>query len=151
MTMTISIWVSYEKADVQNIVNLDIHLSNNLVKLPSSFDDLSVKQVYEKYGEPETVLVTRCDGEPLPPNTPAKAVVPLFLGKYAEKFSLADAHPLLSDFGEGFSPAPEPVLGKTAIRPPRFELRRPNSNRRAHSRIAQTSGVWLRQSGRSSE
>ncbi|KAL4787983.1 hypothetical protein BJX76DRAFT_353777 [Aspergillus varians] len=53
----------------------DIHLSNVLVKLPSSFDGLSVKQLYEKYGEPEAVPIARCDGKPLPPNGPTKAVI----------------------------------------------------------------------------
>lgn len=91
-----------------------------MVKLPSSFDELSIKQLYEKYGEPETVPIARCDGEPLPPNAPAKAVVPLFLGKYAEEFSLSDAHPLLSDFGEAFSPVSEARLGQDCHTPPAF-------------------------------
>ncbi|KAI1934815.1 hypothetical protein LOZ66_005671 [Ophidiomyces ophidiicola] len=35
----------------------DIHLRNVLAKLPSSFDELSVDQFYEKYGKVETVPV----------------------------------------------------------------------------------------------
>ncbi|CAG8909925.1 unnamed protein product [Penicillium egyptiacum] len=40
-------------------VHEDIHLRNILVKIPSSFNHLSVKQFYEEYGEPETVPITR--------------------------------------------------------------------------------------------
>ncbi|KAJ5180238.1 hypothetical protein N7492_003448 [Penicillium capsulatum] len=104
----------------QGYVHGDIHLSNILVKLPSSFDGLSIEQLYKTYGEPETVPVTRCDEKPLPPNASTKAVVPLFLGKSAEKFCLSDAHPLLSDFGEAFSPASEVRLGKDCHAPLAF-------------------------------
>ncbi|PYH97253.1 kinase-like protein [Aspergillus ellipticus CBS 707.79] len=124
----------------QNYVHGDIHLGNVLVKLPSSFDDLSIKQLYEKYGEPETVPVTRCDGEPLPSNAPAKAVVPLFLGKYAEEFSLSDARPLLSDFGEAFSPASEVRLGKDCHTPPAF--RAPEAKFESHAPLAYPSDIW---------
>ena len=54
----------------------DIHLSNILVELPSTFNHLSVTEFYEKYGEPETVPITQQNGEPLPPNVPPKAVLP---------------------------------------------------------------------------
>ncbi|PQE21276.1 CMGC SRPK kinase protein [Rutstroemia sp. NJR-2017a WRK4] len=101
----------------QGFVHGDIHLNNVLIKLPSNFDNLSIQQLYQEYGEPETVPVTRCDGEPLPPNVPAKAVVPLFLGKYAENFSLLDAQLLLGDFGETFSPASETHLGRDSHTP----------------------------------
>jgi hypothetical protein len=113
-------------------------LSNILVRLPSNFYNLSIKQFYEKYGEPEAVPVTRCDGGPPPgplhPNVPTKAFLPLFLGKYAEKFSLNDTHVLFSDFGEAFSPTTEPRLGRDchtplAFRAPeaKFESLRPLS------------------------
>jgi len=59
------------------------------------------------------VPITRVDKKPLTPNIPAQAVVPLYLGKKAQEFTLADAHGLiLSDFGEAFSPATEQRLGK---------------------------------------
>ncbi|KAL4934187.1 kinase-like domain-containing protein [Aspergillus undulatus] len=124
----------------QGYVHGDIHLGNVLVKLPSSFDDLSISQLYEKYGEPETVPVTRCDGEPLPPNAPDKAVVPLFLGKYAEEFSLSDAHPLLSDFGEAFSPASEDRLGQDCHTPPAF--RAPEAKFELQTRLEYPSDIW---------
>ncbi|KKK24204.1 hypothetical protein P175DRAFT_0508759 [Aspergillus ochraceoroseus IBT 24754] len=124
----------------QGYVHGDIHLSNILVKLPSSFDDLSIQQLYEKYGEPETIPVTRCGGKPLPPNAPAEAVVPLFLGKYAEKFSLSDAHPLLSDFGEAFSPASEARLGQDCHTPPAF--RAPEAKFESQTPLSYPSDIW---------
>lgn len=106
-----------------SLFDLDVHLRNILVKLPSALYQLSVEQFYETYGEPDTVPVTQRDGKPLPPNIPAVAVVPLFLGKEAEEFTLSDTHVLLSDFGESFDPTSEPRRGKSchtplAARPP---------------------------------
>lgn len=105
-----------------------------MIKLPSNFDNLSIKQLYEKYGEPEAIPVTRCNGRPLPPNVPTKAFLPLFLGKYAEKFSLSDAHVLLGDLGEAFSPTTETRLGRDCRAPlafraleAKFESQRPLS------------------------
>lgn len=111
-----------------------------LVKLPSTFDDLSIAQFYEKYGDPETVPVTRCDGEPLPPNTPAKAVIPLFLGKYAEHFSISDAQPLLTDLGEAFAPASEVRLGQDCHTPPAF--REPEAKFEPQSPLGYPSDIW---------
>ena len=110
----------------------DIHLHNILVRLPSSFSHLSIKQFYEEYGEPETVPITLQDGKPLPPNVPPKAVVPLYLGMDADEFKLHDAHVLLSDFGESYSPSSEVHQGEDchtplASQPPeaRFEPQAP--------------------------
>ena len=112
----------------------DIHLRNILVKLPSSFNHLSIKQFYEKYGEPETVPITLQNGKSLPQNVPPKAVIPLYLGMDAEEFKLHDAQVLLSDFGESYSPSSEIRRGEDchtplAVRPPeaRFEPRAPLS------------------------
>ncbi|OJJ43572.1 hypothetical protein ASPZODRAFT_161490 [Penicilliopsis zonata CBS 506.65] len=125
----------------RNCVHGDIHLSNILIRLPSSFDQLSISQLYEQYGEPDTVLITRCDGGPVPPNAPAKAVVPLFLGKYAEKFSLSDAHLLLlCDFGEAFSPATNPRLGKDCHTPPAF--RAPEAKFEPQSPLTYSMDIW---------
>lgn len=113
---------------------LDIHLSNVLVKLPSSFDHLSIAQFYHEYGEHDVVPVTHRDGMPLPPNVPKKAVIPLDFGKPAKQFSLSDSRVLLSDFGEAFSPDSEVRRGEDchtplAMRPPesRFDPQRPLS------------------------
>jgi serine/threonine-protein kinase SRPK3 len=88
----------------------------------------------EEYGEPETETVTRVDGGPIPPNVPNEAVDPLCMGGRAKDMTLPQAHSLLCDFGEAFSPASEVRLGKDchtplAARPPeaRFEPEAPLS------------------------
>ncbi|BCR93161.1 uncharacterized protein AKAW2_10207S [Aspergillus luchuensis] len=96
----------------QGYVHGDIHLRNILVKLPASFDGLSTEEFYEQYGNPETVPITQRDGGSLPPHVPPKAVLPLYLGKKAEEFTLQDAQVLLSDFGEAFSPVSSPRSGE---------------------------------------
>lgn len=107
---------------------LGVHLRNVLVRLPSSFDQLSIEQLYKEYGEPETAAITKRDNRPLAPNVPVNAVMPLYLGKDANEFSVADARVILSDFGEAFSPEEEVRRGEDchtplAMRPPeaRFE------------------------------
>ncbi|KAH6632976.1 kinase-like domain-containing protein [Boeremia exigua] len=88
--------------------SLDLHLRNVLVRLPSTFEGLSVEEFREKFGKPDMVPIARVDEKPLTPNVPAQAVVPLYLGKKAQDFTLDDANGLiLSDFGEAFSPATE--------------------------------------------
>ncbi|KAJ8063651.1 hypothetical protein OCU04_007515 [Sclerotinia nivalis] len=124
----------------QGFVHGDIHLNNIFIKLPSSFDNLSIEQFYQKHGNPETVPVTRCDGEPLPPNIPAKAVVPLILGKYAEKFSLLDAQLLLSDFGEAFFPASEDRLGRESHTAAAF--RAPETKFEPQAPLSYPSDIW---------
>ncbi|OAL56707.1 protein kinase [Pyrenochaeta sp. DS3sAY3a] len=108
----------------RGFVHGDLHLRNTLVKLPSTFDEMSIAEFREKFGEPDTVTITRVDGKTLTPHIPPKATLPLYLGKKAQDFTLADAHGLmLSDFGEAFSPAKEQRLGRDckiplAKRPP---------------------------------
>lgn len=85
-----------------------MHLRNILVQLRSPLDHLSIEQFYKTYGEPETIQITHRDGKPLPPNIPARAVLPLSFGKAAEEFILTDARVLLSDFGEPFNPTDNP-------------------------------------------
>lgn len=64
------------------------------------------------------------DGEPLLPNCPTHAVVPMHLGKRASNCVLADAHGfMINDFGESFSPHMSRRLAKDphgplAMRPP---------------------------------
>ena len=88
------------------------------VKLPLTFDKLSTKQLRENFGEPETSPIVRVDKKPLTPNIPPYAVLPLYLGKKAQEFTLADARSLiLCDFGEAFAPATEQRLGKQCHTP----------------------------------
>ncbi|POS73516.1 protein kinase [Diaporthe helianthi] len=88
------------------------------VKMPSTFDELSVQDFRDKYGEPEKVPISRVDGKPLTANVPKYAVEPLYLGKKAQDFTLADAQGLiLSDFGEAFCPGTERRLGRECNAP----------------------------------
>lgn len=119
---------------------LDIHLRNVLVKLPSSFDHLSVDQLYEQYGEPETIPITRCDGKPLPPNIPSKAVLPLYLGKKAEEFLLSDARVLLGDFGEAFAPDLEIRKGEDCNTP--LPMRPPETRFEPQAPLSYSADIW---------
>ncbi|KFZ17734.1 hypothetical protein V502_04425 [Pseudogymnoascus sp. VKM F-4520 (FW-2644)] len=47
----------------QGYAHGDVHLRNVLVKLPLSFYRLSIEQLYEEYGEPETVDITERNGK----------------------------------------------------------------------------------------
>ncbi|PWY82716.1 kinase-like protein [Aspergillus eucalypticola CBS 122712] len=113
---------------------------NIIIKFPSNFDNLSTKELYERYGEPETVLIKRCDGKPLTPNIPAQAVKPLSLGKYVETMTLADVRPLLSDFGEAFAPASEVRLGQDCHKPPAF--RSPEARFDPQKPLAYSLDIW---------
>ncbi|PWY95987.1 kinase-like protein, partial [Aspergillus sclerotioniger CBS 115572] len=124
----------------QGHVHGDIHLGNIMIKLSSRFNDLSVKECYGKYGEPETVPITRCDGKPLTPNVPTHAVLPLFLGKYAETFTLADVRLLLGDFGEAFAPNSEVRLGEDCHAPPAF--RAPETYLESKTPLTYSSDIW---------
>lgn len=91
-------------AHSQGYAHGDIHLRNVPAKLPSSFSRVSIEQLHEEYGEPETADITERNGKPLPPNIAPKAALPLYLGKNAYEFSLSDVRVILSDFGEAFAP-----------------------------------------------
>ncbi|RAH82368.1 hypothetical protein BO86DRAFT_82710 [Aspergillus japonicus CBS 114.51] len=68
-------------------------------------DVLSGEQLYEKYGRPHHEPVVCLDERPLPDGVPANAVVPIWLGKASECVSLAEAHVVVTDYGESFMPA----------------------------------------------
>ncbi|OAX77766.1 hypothetical protein ACJ72_07932 [Emergomyces africanus] len=82
---------------------VDIHLHNILAKLLKFFDQLSIDQFYEKYGNPRMVTIKRCGGKLLSSNIPPKAVLPLYLGKRAKDFKLSDVRIRLSNVGEAFA------------------------------------------------
>ncbi|KAF1956234.1 kinase-like protein [Byssothecium circinans] len=122
-------------------VHGDLHLRNVLVRLPSTFDELSVQDFRKKFGEPETVPIARVDGKPLTPNVPVQAVIPLYLGKKAQEFTLADAHGLiLSDFGEAFSPATEQRLGRDCNIP--LAKRAPEALFEPNEPVSYPSDIW---------
>ncbi|DAA74230.1 TPA_exp: Uncharacterized protein A8136_3728 [Trichophyton benhamiae CBS 112371] len=89
----------------QGFVHGDIHLGNVLIRLPSSLDQLSVDQLYEKFKTPLVEPVVRHDKQPLPAGVPSHATLPVWLGKRANEILPTEAHLILSDFGEAFSPS----------------------------------------------
>ncbi|KAK4860831.1 hypothetical protein LT330_004562 [Penicillium expansum] len=118
----------------QEIVHGDVHLGNILLKVPPNFDQLSLEQLYEKYGAPELDPVVDLDGNPLPlpPGVPSHGIAPIWLGEASEEITLSEARILLTDFGEAFSPSKEPKYESHAplvIRPPEawFEPNKPLS------------------------
>lgn len=110
-----------------------------LVKLPSNLDNLSIKQFYDRYGNPEAIPVTERNGKPLPPNVPEKAVLPLYLGKDAEEFSLSDAQVLLSDLGESFS-LQDARRGEDCHTP--LAMRPPEAQFEPQSRLSCAADIW---------
>ncbi|KAI0399364.1 kinase-like domain-containing protein [Xylaria palmicola] len=84
----------------------DLHPGNLLLRLPSSLNDLSVKQLYAKFGPPQREPIVRTDGKPIPvTGVPLYAVLPAWLGIASGKVALSDARLLLSDFGVAFRPS----------------------------------------------
>ncbi|KDE78706.1 hypothetical protein AO1008_04988 [Aspergillus oryzae 100-8] len=115
----------------QGYVHGDLHLNNVLLALPSNFDDLSVEQLYAKYGKPET---------PLPPNIPAEAARPLLLGRSIDQLTLSTARLLLNDSGEAFCPASEVRLGRDCHTP--SGARAPESKFEPGVPLTHRSDIW---------
>lgn len=116
----------------QGIVHGDLHLGNILFKVPHNFDQITLEQLFEKYGAPELDPVVHLDGNPLPPGVPSHGIASVWLGEPCEKITLAESRILLSDFGEAFSyPKELRYESRTplVIRPPetRFEPNKPLS------------------------
>ncbi|KAM5440949.1 hypothetical protein MferCBS31731_004088 [Microsporum ferrugineum] len=86
----------------RGFVHGDIHPGNILLRLPSTFDELSVGQLNAKFGQPHKEKVVRTDGMPLPSNVPPFGVVPVWIGKRADMVTPSEARLLLNDFGEAF-------------------------------------------------
>lgn len=136
----IPLYISTSWTNSQKLFASDIHLNNVLLKLASSFDDLSIEQLHAQYGMPEMVPITQCSGEPLPPNVPAKAVLPMFLEKSSEELTLPEAHILVSDFGEAFAPASEVRLGQDSHAP--LHYRPPEAKFEPDTPLSYPSDIW---------
>jgi serine/threonine protein kinase len=116
----------------QGIVHGDLHLGNILLKVPPNFDQLSLNQLYEKYGVPELDPIIRLDGNLLPPSVPSHGIAPIRLGEASEEITVSETRILLTDFGKAFSYSKEPKYEShtpLVIRPPeaRFEPNNPLS------------------------
>ncbi|KAF2996647.1 hypothetical protein E8E13_003375 [Curvularia kusanoi] len=118
-----------------------IHLRNALVRLPTTLEELSVEELRAKFGEPEMIPIARVDGKPLTLNVPAQAVLPLYLGKKADEFTMDDARGLiLSDFGEAFSPVTERRLGRNCNIP--LVKRAPEAFFEPNKPLSYPSDIW---------
>ncbi|SCV38973.1 related to dis1-suppressing protein kinase dsk1 [Fusarium fujikuroi] len=98
----------------------------------ASLNNLTIDQLYAKFGAPKLEPIVRLDGsvEPLPPGVPSHAVLPVWLGLPSDDISLCDAKLLLSDFGVAFRPADKTKYESNAplvVRPPEsyFEPTKP--------------------------
>lgn len=102
-------------------MTIDIHTNNTLLRLPTSFNQLSTEQIYEKYHPPNPSPIIRLDKKPLTPNAPHETTSPMWLGKKCPEYTPSEAQLLLTDFGESFSPLAENRYDSNsarAIRPP---------------------------------
>ncbi|KAF5596055.1 SRPK2 bound unphosphorylated [Fusarium subglutinans] len=72
----------------------------------ASLNNLTINQLYAKFGAPILEPIVRLDGsvEPLPTGVPSHSVLPVCLGLPSDDISLCDARLLLSDFGIAFRP-----------------------------------------------
>ncbi|KOC08744.1 hypothetical protein AFLA70_460g001021 [Aspergillus flavus AF70] len=83
----------------QGIIHGDLHIGNILLKSMPDLDQLSVEQLYEKYGAPELDPVVHLDDKPLPPGVPSHGIAPVWLGEASQDITLPEARILLTDFG----------------------------------------------------
>lgn len=75
-----------------------------------------------------------------PSNVPSKAVIPLSLGIDADEFKLTDAHVLLSDFGESYSPSSEIRHGEDCHTP--LAMRPPEARFEPHAPLSYSADIW---------
>ncbi|GAO15373.1 hypothetical protein UVI_02010370 [Ustilaginoidea virens] len=85
----------------------DLHLSNLLLQFSSHLDQLSIEQLYERYGEPskEPLLCEDTKAPSTDPGVPPYTVIPVWLGIPSEELTLGEAKLMLSDFGVAFKPS----------------------------------------------
>ncbi|KAH7194589.1 kinase-like domain-containing protein [Fusarium oxysporum] len=83
----------------------------------ASLNNLTIDQLYAKFGAPKLEPIARLDGsvEPLPTGVPSSAVLPVWLGLPSDDISLCDAKLLLSDFGVAFRPADKTKCESNAL------------------------------------
>ncbi|KAF5560102.1 SRPK2 bound unphosphorylated [Fusarium phyllophilum] len=114
------------------IVKAVAHVHSRGYAHGASLNDLTIDQLYAKFGAPKLEPIVRLDGsvEPLPAGVPSHAVLPVWLGLPSDDISLSDAKLLLSDFGVAFRPADKTRCESNApliVRPPEsyFEPTKP--------------------------
>ncbi|WYZ42239.1 hypothetical protein EsH8_V_001134 [Colletotrichum jinshuiense] len=119
-------------------VHGDLHLGNMLLRLTSAIDQLSVKQLHEKFGKPDPETVFRADGKPLGEGVPSHVFSPVWLGEASESVSLSDAKLLLADFGVAFCPV-QVVRFESCVP---LEIRAPEARFEPTSPLSFASDIW---------
>jgi len=94
-----------------------------MLQLPRSLDNLSVEELYTKFGAPELEPIVRSDGKPTSsvPGVPPYVVYPVRLSIPSDKVTLGEAKLLLTDFGVAFRPSEKSRFQSytpIALRPP---------------------------------
>ncbi|KAI1345910.1 kinase-like domain-containing protein [Xylaria sp. FL0043] len=117
----------------------DLHLGNLLLQLPSSLNDLSVEQLYAKFGAPKCEPITRTDGMSTPiSGVPSYSVLPAWLGIASDKVGLSEANLLLSDFGVAFRPSDKSCFeSHTPLR-----MRAPEARFEPTTHLSFSSDIW---------
>ncbi|KAF5558619.1 dis1-suppressing kinase dsk1 [Fusarium napiforme] len=88
----------------RGLVHGDLHLGNFRFRLPSTLDNLSDQQIYEKFRPPKPEPVVREDGQPLPPGIPSHVYWPIWMAKASDELRLSESKILLADFEARFEP-----------------------------------------------
>lgn len=116
----------------------DLLEANILLRLPSTIDNFTPDQLYEKYGQPEFEQITRMDGQPLDHWVPTHGIVPIWFEGASDTISLADSRILLIDFSESFQPAVD--VRKSSLTP--FILRPPEILLNRTSQVSFPAEMW---------
>ncbi|KAL5334094.1 kinase domain-containing protein [Aspergillus crustosus] len=111
--------VSYLHAN--GICHGDLHLRNFLFRLPG-FDSLTVPELYQRFGKPDKVPITRLDGKPSGLQAPPHAIFPMNFSVLANEMN--DPEIMISDYGTSFviSQTPSPTLYTPALYAPPEDL-----------------------------
>jgi serine/threonine-protein kinase SRPK3 len=102
-------------------------------------DQLSPKEFYGKYGDPEVEPVVRVDKKlETSPSVPRYVYTPAWLGKPAEEVTVSESKLILSDFGTAFSPGNEIRLQSFTLR----KTRPPETRFDSITPLSYASDIW---------
>lgn len=141
--LAVQVALAVEYVHSQDYVHGDIHLGNVLLRMPADMNtvphdkELSVRKLYEEYGEPQFEPIKRFDGKPVYNGIPSHAVKPIWLGKASDELKLSEANIVLCDFGEAFTPSKQRKLESHSP----FVSRAPEARFDPHS-ISFPSDIW---------
>ncbi|KAL8724109.1 MAG: hypothetical protein Q9181_006980 [Wetmoreana brouardii] len=81
------------------VVHGDLHIGNILLKT-SDLNELSIDDLYQRFGEPERLAIERIDRAPLDAEVPSHAVIPLWSAVACEDITQAEV--TITDFSEAY-------------------------------------------------